>query len=62
MTMAKPSAEVITAWMGQEPEQMHKVSLSHLLEGVSAGESEALKLAIEMFNSRLAFGTAPRRG
>jgi phosphomannomutase len=62
MTVATPLAEAITAWMDQEPEQNHKVALSRLLEGVSAGQSEALTLANAMFNYRLAFGTAGLRG
>lgn len=62
MTIATPLAEAITSWMDQEPEHTHKASLSLLLEGVSAGQSEAITLAEEMFNSRLAFGTAGLRG
>ena len=62
MTVTTPSAEAITAWMAQEPEQSYKVALSQLIEGVSAGQNEAIELAKTMFNDRLAFGTAGLRG
>ena len=62
MTSLQTLIAEVSAWADQDPESDYRDTSLQLLERLRAGDKSALTTAEELFESRLAFGTAGIRG
>ena len=62
MTTLETLVSQVSAWANQDPESDYRDTSLALLERLRTGDESALVAAIELFGSRLAFGTAGIRG
>ena len=62
MTSLQTLISQVSSWADQDPESDYRDTSLHLLERLRAGDKSALITAEELFESRLAFGTAGIRG
>jgi phosphomannomutase len=62
MTSLQTLISQVSSWADQDPESDYRDTSLHLLERLTAGDKSALITAEELFESRLAFGTAGIRG
>jgi phosphomannomutase len=62
MTQLETLIETVVAWAAQEPEPEYHEFTLRLLEKIRNGDDRALLKGHELFDSRLAFGTAGIRG
>ena len=62
MTSLQTLMAEVSAWADQDPESEYRETSRQLLERLRAGDESALITAEELFESRLAFGTAGIRG
>jgi len=62
MTTLETLVSQVSAWANQDPESDYRDTSLQLLERLRTGDESALVAAIELFGSRLAFGTAGIRG
>jgi len=62
MTSLQTLISQVSSWADQDPESDYRDTSLQLLERLRAGDKSALTTAEELFESRLAFGTAGIRG
>ena len=62
MTSLEKLSATVVAWADQEPEPDYHEVMLRLLEKIRDGDDAALLKGLELFGSRLAFGTAGIRG
>jgi len=62
MTSVETLSATVVAWADQEPEPDYREVMLRLLEKIREGDDAALLKGLELFGSRLAFGTAGIRG